>query len=250
MYPILFSVGSLTFYTHGVFAVVGIIFGIIFIYNILKKEVASGYILDNIIISVALGILGARLAYVMAYWDQYSSYKEALSFYGGGFVSFGGMITGAIVLALILKAQKENILHWFDVTATGFFLGLAMGRIGEIFAGEFSGVATNSNFLQAYLGTGVVAVPVFETLLCVLLFSVGFYILKQKNKYKEGFALSVLLLFYFGIRFIIDFQRVESKLFMDLSLGQMVSIVLFIFSAIVLLKIKRREPNGQESVFN
>jgi len=243
MHPILFTIGGLTFYTHGILAVLGIILGITFVYMILKRETTPDLILDNIIITSASGIIGARLAYIIVYYKQYSSIKEIFSFTEGGFISYGGMIVGALTLILLLRAQKENILRWFDVVAPCFFFGLAVGRIGEIFSGELNGVTTKSKFLQIYLDTGVVAVPFFEAILCLSLFVFGFYILAKK-RFRDGFVLFVLLLLYSVIRFIIDFQRIESKILFNLSLGQIVSIVLFIFSAIVLLTAKRRETNG------
>ena len=137
MYPVLFQLGSLTFYTHGVFAVLGVILGAYVSYGIAKKSNLNAELFfDNIVFTVLFGIIGARLSYFVIYHSQFESWTKIFYIWEGGLVSYGGIIFGIATFILLLRKQKESVPKWLDVGAIGFFLGLAIGRIGEIFAGE------------------------------------------------------------------------------------------------------------------
>ena len=234
MHPVLFTLGNTIFYTHGVMATLGAILGIFFAYILAPKQNKSK-VVDNLIITAIFGVIGARLVYLLIYSDQFFTIGSYFSLTGGGFVSYGGIFFSAGTLALILKKQKQNILSWFDFTAPAFFLGLGIGRIGEILAGEYSGVDTNSIIAHGFLPISVFNTPFYEAVLCFLLFGFGARIY-QKNKSMPGRTALVLFNMYALARFAIDFGRVEARIFLNLSLGQVISLALFIFSAILLVR--------------
>jgi prolipoprotein diacylglyceryltransferase len=137
-------------------------------------------------------------------------------------------------------------LNWFDFTAPAFFLGLGIGRIGEILAGEYSGVETSSRIAHGFLSISVFNTPFFEAILCFFLFIFGLALYKQK-KSESGHNVLILFSIYSIVRFIIDFGRIESKIILNLSLGQIISLVIFIFSVILLIREKnnkmKRDPS-------
>lgn len=225
MYPELFRIGGLIFYTHGVLAVLGIIIGSLIVYLLAKKQrLKTDYLFDNIVYSVLTGIVFARVTYFIIYHDQFSTFREIFYLWQGGMVSYGGFIPGFIVFVLLLRTQKVEISRWLSITSIAFPAGLFWGRLGNIFAGEYSGVATMSKFS---LG-GLVPVPAYEAILLALISAGLFLMYKKANKMFEKHAFAILAMSYTFGRFIIDFWRDESKIFLNISLGQTVSLLLFI----------------------
>lgn len=248
MHPVLFTLGNTTFYTHGVMATLGVIFGIMVAY-FLSPIKSRSHVVDNLVLAAISGLVGARLVYVLIYSNQFPTFESYFSLTSGGFVSYGGIFFGALSLILVLRRQKEKILAWLDFTAPAFFLGLSIGRIGEIFAGEYSGMNTGSIIAQGFLPISVFNAPFFEAILCFLLFLFGIRIYQQK-KIIGGFTILSLFCIYSIMRFTIDFGRAESKILLGLSLGQFTSLALFIFCAILLVRVLKitstRGPLGQK----
>ncbi len=77
MYPVLFSIGRVNIYTHGLMIVIGAILGGLLIYYLAKRqEIAASLTFDLIIYSLIGGLLGARILYVLLYYDQFLNFKE------------------------------------------------------------------------------------------------------------------------------------------------------------------------------
>ncbi len=237
MHPILFKIGTLTFYTHGLLSVLGIVLGGFILYKLAQKEkLDTSLILDNIIYSVLAGIVGARLVYFFMYRYQFSSFSEIFYLWNGGMVSYGGFFLGAVAFVLLLKSQKQNITKWLDISLIAFSIGLFLGRIGNLMAGEYSGRFSNS-FLAI---NGVLPVTLFEGFLLVIIFSLLLFIYKKAKNLKDGsLALLFLLLYGFG-RFVIDFWRAEEVVFFNLGLGQLVSLLLGLGALVIVILNKKR----------
>lgn len=245
MHPVLFTFGNTTFYTHGAMAALGVVCGIMVAYFLAPSK-NRNRVVDNLVLTAIFGIIGARLVYILVYSDQFPTIGSYFSLTGGGFVSYGGILFGAGALTLILKKQKEKILNWFDFTAPAFFLGLGVGRVGEILAGEYSGIETNSSIAHGFLPISVFNAPFFEAILCLLLFFFGIKVYQQEKSI-SGFTVLLLFSIYSSTRFAIDFGRVESKILVGLSLGQFISLALFIFCAILLIRVKNHHKKGSKN---
>jgi len=242
MHPILFTIGNFTFYTHGLLAVLGIVLGVFILYCLAKREkFETKYLLDDVAYSVLAGIIGARITYFLMYRNQFAHFSEIFQIWDGGMVSYGGFVLAGLAFWYFFSKKKEDVLRWFDILAISFAPALVLGRIGNIFAGEYSGVATSAkiNF------SGVVPVPLYEALLLLLIFTLLFTLyLKPKKKLKSGSYFSIFLAVYGIGRFIIDIWRDESHLFPNISLGQIASLVVGIIGIINLwnyLYHKRKE---------
>ncbi|MFA7254249.1 MAG: prolipoprotein diacylglyceryl transferase family protein [Patescibacteria group bacterium] len=225
MHPILFKIGSFTFYTHGLLAVMGIIAGSLLLYYLARKErLATDVMFDNIIYSVLAGIIGARITYFTLYRDQFGSFSEIFYLWNGGMVSYGGFILGGIILFLLFKRQKQNVKKWLDIASLAFPLGLILGRLGNLFAGEYAGIATQSKFNM----NGLVPVTLLEGILLALIFLILLLARIKLQKIKEGTIFIILLLSYGLGRFIIDFWRDEKDIIWKISTGQSISIIVFL----------------------
>ena len=101
----------------------------------------------EVIISMAFGvfisgIIGARLFYVIEYWDAriakddwQSTIVEMFKFTEGGLVFYGSVIGGAVAFVLLSRKNKLPVLAFADVVAPSLMVGLAFGRIGCLLNG-------------------------------------------------------------------------------------------------------------------
>lgn len=228
MYPIIFSIGGLNIYTHGLMMALGAIFGGFIIWYLAKKErLATKFLFDVLIYSLLAGIIGSRIVYVILYYYQFSNWHEMFFLWYGGLVSYGGIFFGFLAAALVLKRFHQNILQWFDIGIIGLFLGWAFGRVGCLLAGDVPGMISSSKIAIR----GQIPVSLFEAIWSLVLAAGLLYLFFAKKdflaKFNDG------LLFFLGLagyalgRFVIDFYRQESIFFL-LKGGQVGSLIILV----------------------
>ena len=96
----------------------------------------------EIILSLAFwlfiaGIVGARLFYVIEYWEDsfhkatfLETVKAVLNIPGGGLVVYGSLIGGGLALVAFVRVYRLPGLALADLVAPSLALGMAIGRIG------------------------------------------------------------------------------------------------------------------------
>jgi phosphatidylglycerol:prolipoprotein diacylglycerol transferase len=91
---------------------------------------------------VVCGIVGARLFYVIEYWNENfagRSFRDTIleiaNIPQGGLVVFGGLIGAAVGFAYFIRKQKLPLLAMADVIAPGMAIGMALGRVGCLLNG-------------------------------------------------------------------------------------------------------------------
>jgi phosphatidylglycerol:prolipoprotein diacylglycerol transferase len=239
MYPILFHVGGLTFTTHGFLAVLGIITGSSLLYILAKKKkIDTRYLINDVVYSVSMGVIGARVVYFLLYRDQFATWQEIFFLWNGGMVSYGGFILGGITFVLLFRRQKSKVYLWLDALSISFAFGLFFGRLGNIFAGEYSGI--NSKY---GIG-GIVPVTLYEGVYVLIIGCLLLMTYLKNNKIKEGLIFWLFVFFYGFGRFIIDFWRDEQDLFYGISLGQIISLSFVVLSIYFLINRYSRETGN------
>lgn len=236
MYPILFSIGPINIYTHGLMMAIGVLVGGGIIFCLAKKEqMPRNFLFDLLIYVFFAGIIGARILYVIFYSDQFTYWREMFYIWNGGLISYGGIVGGFLVAAWILKRKKQDILRWFDIGIIGVLIGWAFGRLGCFFSGDIPGV-DSSSWLAV---RGQIPVSLFEAV-WVLILGIFLYLLSQKKqeflRRRSGLIFFLGMAGYFLGRFIIDFWRAE-PIVLYLKAGQIGALLLFLISAGFLVKI-------------
>ena len=98
-------------------------------------------IVDIALLTVILGIIGARAYYVLTTLDQYETLGEALAIWNGGLGIYGGIIGGCLGIVIMCYFKKISWRKLFDMAAPGVMIAQAMGRWGNFFNGEAYGYA-------------------------------------------------------------------------------------------------------------
>ncbi|MBL7107519.1 MAG: prolipoprotein diacylglyceryl transferase [Phycisphaerae bacterium] len=134
MHPELFKIPftELTVKSYGLMVVIGFIFAIWVIRRLSCRFTSNPEIITNAALySLICGILGARLFYVVLYFDQFrGDFLSIFAIWRGGLVLLGGVIVAMTFLLLYMMHNKLPIRRYLDVLAIGLFLALGFGRIG------------------------------------------------------------------------------------------------------------------------
>ncbi len=106
-----------------------------------RRAVRSGanpdIVLNCAFIALLAGVGGARLMYVVHYWDQYQRYgaaldvfKAALDCRKGGLEVYGGFLAATIGTLIYFLVRKHSLRWYLDILAPSAALGMGLGRLG------------------------------------------------------------------------------------------------------------------------
>jgi len=134
MYPELIEIPfiHLTIKSYGLMMVIGFLACVSLIRHLSRDFTPEPqHITNAALYSLVGGIIGARLFFVVHYFDKFrSSPLEVFAIWQGGLELAGGVITAIIVIMFYLWFHKLPIRRYFDVLAIGLMLILVFGRIG------------------------------------------------------------------------------------------------------------------------
>lgn len=219
---------------YGLIIAIGMALGV---FVACKNAKFRGLVADDFILAACyvlpLAIIGARLYYVTFSGETYS-FGEIFRIWDGGMAIYGGVIGGAIGVALFCLIHKKNFLDVADVVAPSLILGQAIGRIGCYFAGCCYGIeVTNESLMWFPLSTQINGVwhlsTFFYESLWNLLAFVILLILLRKNKYKfRGSSIAMYFILYGIGRAWIEALRGDSLYIGAIKVSQLLSILLII----------------------
>ena len=133
--------GAIDVMWYGIFITLGIVLA--FAYTVWRGKRNEGIIMNDVLdvglVTVILGVIGARLYYVLSELDQYHSFKDAINIRNGGLGIYGGIIGGCLGIILACKVKKLSWRKLFDMAAPGVMIAQAVGRWGNFFNGEAYG---------------------------------------------------------------------------------------------------------------
>ena len=141
MHPELFRIPftDLTVKSYGMMMVCGFI-AAIFIIRRLSRSMGqenTEQITAAALYSLIAGVAGARLFYVIHYWDQFQGrgIVEIFAVWKGGLELLGGVFLSIFIIVIYLWVQKLPVRRYLDILAVGLMMALAFGRIGCLFNG-------------------------------------------------------------------------------------------------------------------
>jgi phosphatidylglycerol---prolipoprotein diacylglyceryl transferase len=135
MQPIFWQWGGLTISTYAVCMVLGLIAGTIAsLSEARRRRIRSALVLDAILAAVVLGVIVARLGYVLINWVYYQDHTaEIARLWQGGLNWQAGLVGGSIGAWLVARRHSSPTLI-LDLLAIGAALGLCFGWLGSYFS--------------------------------------------------------------------------------------------------------------------
>lgn len=249
---ITFSIFGISVYKYAVCIVFGIIAALVLCkLNKEKFGIDFDFILENTILGIFVGAIGARLYYIIFNLEYYiNNPNEILNFRNGGLAIYGGLIFGAIAMIINCKIQKKNALDFFDCIVPYVAIAQCIGRFGNFFNIEAYGYETNS-ILRMGITTMQGYIEVHPTFLyeamANLMIGIMLIIIQRKRKY-NGQVLLLYCALYCLIRTFIEGIRTDSLMFFRVRISQILSIIVFIISVTFLIinKIRNKTTLSKE----
>ncbi len=210
-----------------------------------KKNVPDNYLTNLIFYGLIIGILGARLYYVIFNLDYYlNNPSQIFAIWNGGLAIHGGLISALIFLIIYSRKNKINILQMLDIIVVGVIIAQAIGRWGNFFNQEAYGniislQALKNMHLPKFIIDGMYISgsyrePTFlYESICSLIGFILLLILRATKKLKTGQLTAIYLIWYGIVRFGIETLRSDSLMLGQIKVAQLVSL-LFVISGIAL----------------
>ena len=220
-YPVAFEIFGLEIMWYAIFVTGGILIATMICYfRAPKHGINQDTFLNMVLISVPIGIIGARAYYVLFNWSSYAGDMfKILNFRGGGLAIHGGLIAGlgtACLLCLLWKVRPLNLL---DLLVPAIALGQCIGRWGNYFNMEAYGAQVTNPVLQFFPFAVLItresgsawfmATFFYESLWNFLVF---LFLLRGRRRSfrKTGDVFSFYLLLYGAGRLVIEDFRSDS----------------------------------------
>ena len=113
-----------------------------------KFGIKSDDVVDLLLFAVPLGLIGARLYYIIFNLDLYRTEDGGLDFVemvrtrDGGLAIYGGVIAAVLVLFFVCRHKKIPFLAFADLGSMGLLIGQCVGRWGNFMNVEAYGSVT------------------------------------------------------------------------------------------------------------
>ncbi len=146
--PIAFTLFGWPIHWYGVIIAAGFLLAVLYCSHISPRfGIKQDDLLDVLIAGVPLGIVGARLYYIIFYLDLFRKADGSLDFgamvriWDGGLAIYGGVIMAVLVGVVVCRIKKISFFAMADVCVFGLLIGQAVGRWGnfvnvEAYGGE------------------------------------------------------------------------------------------------------------------
>ncbi|HTL39573.1 MAG TPA: prolipoprotein diacylglyceryl transferase [Methylomirabilota bacterium] len=237
----LIQVGSLMLRWYGLIFAASIVAAYLVIRkNSWKFGISISDIDDYTFWTVIIGVIGARIYYVLFSWDYYSqNLSEIYKIWHGGLSIYGGVLAGIIFTYFFTRKRVYSFWTLADLVVLGLPLGQAIGRFGNFFNQEAFGIPTNlpwkmfvaPQYRPAGLSNYNYFHPAFlyEALADLIVF---FILQKMVGKVKTGTLVLTYLFTYSIFRFFIEGIRIDSFFIHGIRVDQVIAVIIVIGSGI------------------
>lgn len=236
-----FSIFGLDIYWYAIIIVAGIFVASYFAKKEFERRGFDGDIMDDILLAILpIGVIGARIWYVIFEWEYYlENPSQIINIRGGGLAIQGGIIFGLIGLLIFSKKRSIPLIDLTDIISPSLALAQAIGRWGNFANAEAHGYPTNLPWGIIIDGVKVHPTFFYESLGDFLIF-LFLYNYRKKNPDK-GFQSAIYFLAYGIVRFFVEGLRTDSLYMFGLRTAQLVSIVFILVGIGLLIYAKRKK---------
>lgn len=208
--PVFISLGSVTIRWYGLMAAIGLLAAFIVLHRRAKKySFKSDDVSDMVFWMVLAGFLGARLLYVIRFWNDIfrNDIMEIFRVYNGGLVFLGGFGVSALAGLILCRIKKWELGTLTDFIAPALPIGHAFGRMGCLLNGCCYGFHYEGPLSFKYEYNLHPAFPL-QGVAFLLNIGLGAFILYLESRRKfEKRRFLIYLVSYCILRFVLEFGR-------------------------------------------
>ena len=274
MIPVLFHLGPLTVYSFGLMMALGFLAADYVIrLECVRRGFDPEYSSSIVITGAVAGLIGSRIYAILDDIPTYLADPKLMIFSGSGFVFYGGMIGGILGAYVVSRWYRIGFAVTMDMCALAMAVGQAIGRIGCQLAGDGDwGLPSTMPWAMAYpraivgwnsetvlkldehyrLVSGffpsvrVHPAPVYETILYLGVFAILWSM--RKTYHPVGRLMYWYLVLAGAARFLVEFVRINPRVFHGLSEAQLIAIAMMIVGGVVLILTREKDEaeSGQQ----
>lgn len=255
------DLGFIQIYWYSIMILLGLLIGLITIYlEIKKQKIDTDFFINLAFYTVIIGIIGARVYYVLFNLGYYShNLLEIFEIWNGGLAIHGGIICGGLFMIFYCKKHKVNTYRILDICVVGLILAQAIGRWGNFFNQEAHGMLTTREALLSlpipkfvvdgmniggyYYHPTFFYESVWNLLGFFVLIIIRTYSNRIKINLKSGQLTGIYLIWYSLGRLFIEGMRTDSLMLGGIRIAQLVSI-LFIILGVTLIILRQKNKNA------
>jgi len=241
MHPIICHIGRFTIYSYGLMLAIAVLICSILLARDLEKQLGlkRDIVYDMVFWIMLAGIAGARLFYVFLNLPFFiENPLEIIMIQHGGLAWFGGLAAGVVCFLVFVKKHNLKVFRMADLLAPYLALGQSIGRIGCFLNGCCYGKRVSWGIYFPVHHARLHPTQLYSSFGLLLIF----FILKkyQHSVHKEGICFVLYLLLASVLRFNVEFFRADHSPFLfNLSIFQVICIIIFCIGLILFAKIKR-----------
>jgi phosphatidylglycerol:prolipoprotein diacylglycerol transferase len=272
VFPQLFTLGPLTFYTYGALLALAFLAGLyVATARARRLGLESARVLDLGILVIVAAIVGAKLLLLLVEWPSVTKDPgEIWSVLRAGGVFYGGLVTAVAAAFWFLRRHHLPLWTVCDAFAPGIALGHVIGRLGCLMAGCCYGKPTSlpwgitfhDPIAASHSGTpldiALHPTQLYESGAEALILAVLLLTERTRNtqgpggeritvlgRQYPGRTFWLYLALYAVSRFAIEFFRGDDRgAVLSFSTSQAISLVIFPLSLVMLALLARRAaPN-------
>ncbi len=247
-----FSLFGRDIYWYGVLIAAAVVLAIVLAMREAKRRNFNpDLLLDFALLAIPLGVVGARLYYVIPEWSQFAPNPIRILYIWEGGLGFYGVIIGGVAAALIFcKWRKIRFWTLADLLAPGIVLGQAIGRWGNFFNQEAYGpLITDPNWMWFPFAVKIdatntihMATFFYESAWCFCVFA---FLMLRRRKFKyEGDAMLWYFMLYGFERMLVEGLRQDSLWLIPgaVRLSQLLSLLL-VLAVIAFMVVRNKRAN-------
>lgn len=244
---IAFSIFNIDVHWYGIIMSLSMLLGLYTILKIRKhffKDIPEDSIFDISFILIIIGILSARIYYVLVDWQYFFRHPLEIPAIWNGGISIQGAILGCIIaFVYYAKKNKLDFFRYADLYVFGLVSGQILGRWGNFFNSEAFGTPTDI-FCKLYIPYASRPVEyksseyfhptfLYESICSIFIFIILYLFIKKLKNRRNGIIFYAYIILYSLVRILIEGIRVDSVLnLFEIPIAQIMS-VLFILAAII-----------------
>jgi len=246
MLPEICHLGPFTVYSYGLMLVVAFFTAVHLAAKQAARQGVDPESIFNLCFCVFIsGLLGARIFYIFLNLSFYLRHPlEIIMLQHGGMAWFGGMFAGFLGGWWFIKKNKMSPLETMDLLVPFIALAQAIGRIGCLLNGCCYGRSSLFGLYFPVFHQVLIPTQLYSSLLLVLIFIILRFM--QEKKHLTGQILYAYLFLYSLKRFFIEFFRNDSpRIFLGLTIFQLLSVAVFLISLFLIARLLRRRTQSK-----
>ncbi len=266
MIPVLLQIGPLKLYSYGLMMALGFLAADLVIASECRRRgLSRDYATSMVLWAAGAGLAGARLYDVIDNWPAYAAEPWSILFSASGFVWYGGLIGGLMGVSLAARRYRVGLWTTADMCGPALALGQAIGRLGCQLSGDGDwGLPSRLPWAMSYPnaivgwnastvlkldaagqlvsgyfpGVRVHPAPLYEFALYVAIFGLLWRL--RRSSAPEGRLFCLYLVLAGAARFLVEFVRINPRVFYGLSEAQIIAVVMMAAGGAGLWLLARR----------